>query len=93
MKKDELTDIEKFCVHAILFNSDSNFLDLAYRLTRKKEPTADDPGIVHKMALRWLREDERINDYIRACGYEAYIDSSGLKRFCIRLDDDDYKIK
>lgn len=92
MKKD-LTNLEKFCVHSILFCSDSQYLDMAYKLTRRKESTTDDPAILHKMALRWLREDDLINDYIKVLGYEPFVDGSGLKRFCINIDDEDYKIK
>lgn len=58
-KGQTLSDIEKFCLDAYIFNSEN--LHLAYRLSRKVEVTATDN--LHRLALRWLRTPD-VKEYI-----------------------------
>lgn len=58
-KGQTLSDIEKFCLDAYIFNSEN--LHLAYRLSRRGEVTATDN--LHRLALRWLRTQD-VKEYI-----------------------------
>ena len=53
-----ISDKEKFCLDSYIVNGD---VDTAYTLSRERKPKATDN--LHRMALRWLRNDE-IQAYI-----------------------------
>ena len=57
--KSQLTEIEKFCLDAYLVNKDA---DMCFTLSRKRTLTAT-PENVHRLALRWLRNDF-VKDYL-----------------------------
>ena len=57
--KSQLTEIEKFCLDAYLINKDA---DTCFTLSRKRSLTAT-PENVHRLALRWLRNDF-VKDYL-----------------------------
>ena len=57
--KSQLTEIEKFCLDAYLINKDA---DMCFTLSRKRTLTAT-PENVHRLALRWLRNDF-VKDYL-----------------------------
>ncbi len=88
----KLSKIEKFVVHSLLFHCSGDAIDTAYKLTRRNETKATDPHILHKMALRWLRDDESINNYIQSLGYMATIAPNGEKDFVIDPESDIFKI-
>ena len=88
----KLSKIEKFVVHSLLFHCSGDAIDTAYKLTRRNETKATDPQILHKMALRWLRDDESINHYIQSLGYVATISPNGEKDFVIDPESDIFKI-
>ena len=52
---ESLSERERFCVDAVLFNSDN--ADLAYILSREK-PYQGSKDNLHRLALRWLRSPE-----------------------------------
>lgn len=58
-KGQTLSDLEKFCLDAFLFNNEN--LHLAYKLSRRGEVTATDN--LHRLALRWLRSPD-VKSYI-----------------------------
>lgn len=59
-KKEALTKIERFCLDAYTVNQDA---DTAYLLSRRNTSTAEDPDIIHRMALRWLRS-QPVKEYL-----------------------------
>ena len=87
-----LSPIEKFAIHALLFHCDGESIDIAYQITRRHPTKATDPDIIHKMALRWLHDDESVNHYIRSLGYRAELNESGEKTFCRDFDSEIYKV-
>ena len=88
----KLSKLEKFCVHSLLFHCSGDAIDLAYKLTRRNDTKATDPYILHKMALRWLREDEAVNNYIHSLGYAPSIAPNGEKEFILDVESDIYKV-
>ena len=52
---ESLSERERFCIDAVLFNSDNT--DLAYILSREK-PYQGSKDNLHRLALRWLRSPE-----------------------------------
>lgn len=59
-KGERLTDKERFCIDAFLYNSDNT--DLAYILSREK-PYQGSQDNLHRLALRWLRSPD-VKKYI-----------------------------
>lgn len=55
-----LTEREKFCLDSYSLNGN---VDLAYILSREKPPKTDKEDILHRMGLRWLREEE-VKNYL-----------------------------
>ena len=88
----KLSKLEKFCIHALLFHCSGDAIDLAYKLTRRNDTKATDPYILHKMALRWLREDEAVNNYIHSLGYAPSIAPNGEKEFILDAESDIFKV-
>lgn len=62
---ESLSERERFCIDAVLFNSDNT--DLAYILSREK-PYQGSKDNLHRLALRWLRSSE----------VKAYIDEKRI---------------
>ncbi len=88
----KLSKLEKFCVHSLLFHCSGDAIDLAYKLTRRNDTKATDPYILHKMALRWLREDEAVNNYIHSLGYAPSIAPNGEKEFILDAESEIFKV-
>ena len=88
----KLSKLEKFCVHALLFHCSGDAIDLAYKLTRRNDTKTTDPYILHKMALRWLREDEAVNNYIHSLGYAPSTAPNGEKEFILDAESDIFKV-
>lgn len=59
MKKNDLSDAEKFCLDAYIMNSNK---ELAYRLSRRQELKGS-PESIYQQQQRWLRS-ESVMEYI-----------------------------
>ena len=80
-----MTSRERLAVRALLFDHGTEDVDLAYLMTHDTKAT--DKDIIHKMALRWLREPE-VTEYVKDCGYKE-VHTEGNRK-CYIPDDTQY---